>query len=110
MARPLAKVNLTPEQIEQVASFGCTDDEIATLAGVAERTLQTRFRAQLKDGRARLRERLRKAQVDRALNGSDTMLIWLGKQYLGQRDRFEQAHEGGLTIKVQYADADIDAS
>lgn len=87
MGRPLKQPALTEEQITELAALGCTDSEIATLARLGERTLQDRFRTPLNQGRARLRESLRRKQVDRALNGSDTMLIWLGKQYLDQRDK-----------------------
>lgn len=87
--RPKAQPALTEKQIEQLAAIGCSDDEIATLAGIAESTLQDRFRAHLKAGRAQLRQRLRKKQIARAMAGSDTMLIWLGKQYLEQRDKNE---------------------
>ena len=45
--------------------------------------------AQLK--RAEGHEMIRNKQFERAiLSGSDTMLIWLGKQLLGQRDHIEQ--------------------
>lgn len=87
--RPRAKPTLTPDQIQGMAAIGCTDNEIAVLASVSERTLQNHFCTQLKEGRAHLRHDLRKAQVDRAKAGSDTMLIWLGKQYLDQRDKNE---------------------
>lgn len=87
MGRPKKIPELTEQQIQELASIGCTDEEIARLAGLGETTLQTRFGALLKQGRAQLRENLRKAQVKRALGGSDTMLIWLGKQYLGQSDK-----------------------
>jgi hypothetical protein len=35
---------------------------------------------------------LRRKQVERALAGSDTMLIWLGKQRLGQNEKTETDH------------------
>ena len=41
----------------------------------------------IKRGRARLRKSLRRAQIRSALSGNSTMLVWLGKQYLGQSDR-----------------------
>lgn len=100
MGRPKAAVQLTEVQIQSLAAIGCTDNEIATLAGVSEPTLQRRFDTALKAGRASLRESLRKAQVQRALNGSDTMLIWLGKQYLGQRDKQEITGDG-VPIQVK---------
>lgn len=81
---------LTPEQIELMASIGCTDAEIGAIAGCSRENIQKRFRKELDVGRAKLRQGLRKRQVERALEGSDTMLIWLGKQYLEQRDRSDQ--------------------
>lgn len=107
MARPQKESTLSEAQIEQLASFGCTDAEIAVLAGIDERTLQRSFAALLKKGRADLRERLRTSQVRKALGHyyekedkdgtievytaapDNTMLIWLGKQYLGQSDKVE---------------------
>ena len=37
-------------------------------------------------GRATLKRRLRRKQLELALEGDKTMLIWLGKQMLGQVD------------------------
>ncbi len=100
MTRPRKPAQLTPDQIEALASIGCTDTEIALLAGISEATLQRRFDAYLKRGRGSLKTRLRKAQIDKALAGDTTMLIWLGKVMLGQREKTEQTHDGGITIRV----------
>jgi predicted membrane chloride channel (bestrophin family) len=107
VARPQKETTLSEAQIAQLASYGCTDAEIAVLAGIDERTLQRSFAALLKTGRANLRERLRTTQVRKALGHfyekedkdgnmviyttepDNTMLIWLGKQYLGQSDKTE---------------------
>ena len=40
------------EKIKQLASIGCTDEEISLIAGISEATLQTRYQALLKEGRA----------------------------------------------------------
>lgn len=90
-----------------MASFGCTDTEIAMLADVSEGTIKRHFDPQLKRGRASLRTGLRTAQVKKALGvlvervdkdgekdiyltpPDNTMLIWLGKQYLDQHDKSE---------------------
>jgi hypothetical protein len=37
--------------------------------------------------------KLAQKQFDVAMNGNVTMLIWLGKQYLGQSDKIEQTTE-----------------
>lgn len=39
-----------------------------------------------KKGFADLKKSLRRKQIERAESGNATMLIWLGKQLLGQRD------------------------
>jgi len=98
--RPRALVRLTADQIEELAAIGCTDDEIARVAGVSEATLCRHFDAHLKKGRADLKIRLRRRQIQRAEEGSDTMLIWLGKVYLGQRDRTEISGPDGGPIPV----------
>jgi DNA-binding CsgD family transcriptional regulator len=121
MARPQKTATLTNEQIEQLAAVGCTDDEIAMLAGINESTLKRSFAPLLKKGRSNLRSTLRTAQVRKALGvlaeretpdgtivyqtpPDNTMLIWLGKQYLGQRDKAETQHSGSadnpMTIRV----------
>jgi len=102
----LVEAQLTADQVEKLASVGCTDDEIANVAGMSASTLRRRFDAQIKRGRAGLRQNLRAAQVRRALEGSDTMLIWLGKNYLGQRDqqRIETARDTRIVVDVDEPD------
>lgn len=84
--------------IEELASFGCTYKEIGIICGFGE----TRFHA-IKDehpdiqeaiekGRANLRHRLRKKQIELALDGNDKMLIFLGKAMLDQSDKVEINH------------------
>jgi hypothetical protein len=94
MARPQKTATLTAEQIEQLAAIGCADSEIAALCQISERELQRSFGAQLKNGRANLRVRVRRKQLERADQGSDTMLIWLGKVYLNQRETVETQISG----------------
>jgi hypothetical protein len=77
--------------VEALASKGCSDSEIAALVGCAESTLQTRARASLGRGRATMKLNLRAKQVALATGGKGnvTMLIWLGKQLLGQSDKVD---------------------
>lgn len=106
MARPQKEATLSEDQIVRLASVGCTDEEIATLASLSETELKRSFGPLLKRGRADLRDTLRTAQVRKALGvmvekmtddgpviyttpPDSTMLIWLGKQYLGQSDKTE---------------------
>jgi len=81
--------------VEQLASIGCTDEEIGDAVGVSVSWITERkqdspdFLAALKRGRSEIKSSLRRLQLSRARKGSDTMLIWLGKQMLSQRDKPE---------------------
>lgn len=80
--------------VEDLAAIGCTDAEISAICRVSERTIQRRCREAIDIGRARLKSSLKRKQVELALDGNVAMLIWLGKQYLDQRDRQDVAHSG----------------
>ena len=87
MARP--KIEIDAAELEKLASFGMTDREIADFFGVSQPTISRRFVSELTKGRSNLKKSLRRKQVEMALNGNVTMLIWIGKQYLGQADKQE---------------------
>ncbi len=55
-------------------------------------------------GRANLRNNIKKKQIDVALReGNTSMLIWVGKQWCGQRDsRHEVEHKGDVVINVKH--------
>jgi hypothetical protein len=57
-------------------------------------------RALVDEAQAEVKISLRSKQVALALPRDRTMLIWLGKQFLGQKDRLDHAVEvsGGLTL------------
>jgi DNA-binding Lrp family transcriptional regulator len=82
-------VPLDDAKIVKLASCGLTNAEIADLLGVSEATLKRRAQVALSAGRAQLKLRLRKKQIAVALKGNVSMLIWLGKVYLGQRESTE---------------------
>lgn len=85
MARP--KIELDAAQIESLASFGLTNREIGEFLGASEATIGRRFASETRKGRAALHKSLRRKQTEVALSGNVTMLIWLGKNMLGQTDR-----------------------
>lgn len=59
---------------------------MAAVLGADRRTIQRRFATVIENGRANGRMSLKRKQFDLAMKGNVTMLIWLGKQTLGQRD------------------------
>ena len=91
MARP-KKHNLDTEKVEQLAGFGCTNTEIASFFGCSKQLISDSYCTNVTKGKADLKKRLRKAQIDTAISGNATMLVWLGKQMLNQTDRQEIEH------------------
>lgn len=76
-----------PDEVWKLAEIGMTDREIADWFQIKEDTLRYNFADYLTKGRAGLKRRLRAVQLSTALSGNATLLIWLGKQYLGQSDQ-----------------------
>lgn len=113
MARPKGSGE-RPVDIEQMkmwARAGATIPEMAKRLSVSHATLERRlqrkeFRDALEEAKAELYISLRSKQVALALNGNVTMLIWLGKQYLGQKDRHEFGGPNGGPIPFSLADVD----
>ena len=91
MARP-KKYNIDTTEVEKLAGYGCTNIEIANFFGCSSDLIEKSYSEFLTKGRADLKKRLRKAQIDSACAGNPTMLIWLGKQMLNQTDRQEIEH------------------
>ena len=54
--------------------------------GTSETTLEKRYSGIIEKGRAEGKKSLRRAQMEKALQGDVRMLIWMGKQYLDQKD------------------------
>jgi hypothetical protein len=75
-----------PDEVYKLSEIGCTDREIAEWFMIKEDTLRYNFAEYLTKGRAGMKRRLRAVQLSTALAGNATLLIWLGKQYLGQTD------------------------
>lgn len=75
-----------PQEVEDLAAIGCNDREIAAWFGINDNSLRYNFSEELAKGRSNLKQSLRRAQLKLALTGNAVMLIWLGKNILGQTD------------------------
>lgn len=88
----------TEKQVEKLASYGLTNKEIAEALGYDDTTLKRKFENFLTKGRTNLKQRLKRKQIDVALGGNVSMLIWLGKQYLGQAEKLDENGEYEIVI------------
>ncbi len=66
--------------------------------GCSEATIRQRFFDSVTKGRAERKITLHQRQYEAADGGNIAMLIWLGKQELGQSDKIEQKHLVRATV------------
>lgn len=95
-------------QIEKLASIFCTGEEIASVIGISYDTLERQVKEvhqmpcadYIKKHQGSGKASLRRAQFKSAMAGNNAMLIWLGKQYLGQKDSTAIDVDDNVQIKV----------
>jgi hypothetical protein len=81
------KLDIDPEQVTRLARLHCTMEEMASFFGCHRDTLHNNFSAEIDKGRSEGNISLRRKQWQMAVEkGNVVMLIWLGKQMLGQRN------------------------
>jgi len=82
----------------------CTQSEIAEVLGVSLSTLEhdKEFLRIHKKGIEAGKASLRRMQWKSAEGGNVTSQIWLGKQYLGQRDKQELTGKDGEQLSVKF--------
>lgn len=81
------RLNIDPEQVTRLARLHCTMQEMADFFGCHRETLRENFSPQIDKGRSEGNISLRRKQWQMAVEkGNVVMLIWLGKQMLGQRN------------------------
>lgn len=78
--------DINREEIWKLARIGCTLREMSFMTGLSEESIRKNFAVEIEHGQGASKRALRKKQFDKAMEGSDRMLVWLGKQYLGQKD------------------------
>jgi hypothetical protein len=102
------KMELNDDTLQKIAALRkiqCTEEEAASVLGVSQPTFSRFLNKHKKASEAwdhgvnAGKVSLRRMQYKLAEKGNATMLIWLGKQYLGQKD---QRHIEGETRSVNY--------
>ncbi len=109
--RPPTPIDLV--ELEKLCVLQCTQREIAGWFGCTERTIESYAKkpkvAEVMDrGRAKGQISVRRAQMKLLEAGNATMGVWLGKQFLGQRDvtpvELSGANGGPLKISLEALD------
>jgi len=98
------------DMVKKLAHIHCTQQEIANILEVSVDTLQRdeEFCGIYKKAMDDAKASLRRLQFRKAESGNPTMLIWLGKQYLGQTDKQDIKHSGGLSVYADMTDEELD--
>ena len=87
---PLGKksINIDLDIVGNLASIGCTQEEIASVVGVSARTLQRNYAEIIDRFKNKGKASLRKKMWDKAIKKDNThMQIWLSKNVLGMKER-----------------------
>jgi len=118
MARP--RIEIDWEQFKKLCFMQATLEEIAgwydcsvdTIERAVKREKKMGFADYYKKESAGGKVSLRRKQHEIALSGNTTMLIWLGKQYLGQKDKTElsgdQESPLNVEVNVQFVESEND--
>jgi len=103
MARPKLEINY--DLVRELALIQCTQDEISSILHISDVTLRKNkmFLDIYKEAQEQGKKSLRRKQFDVAMTGNTSMLIWLGKQYLGQTDKSDSTITGQQTV-VMWSD------
>ncbi|MBQ7830919.1 MAG: hypothetical protein IJ393_02450 [Clostridia bacterium] len=108
--RPRKKINATGMKvIEALSRVMCTEEEIAACLDITVETLHNEvnepiFLECIKKGRDQGKMSLRRSQFELAKVNA-TMAIWLGKQYLGQKEHPEEGEsKGSVSVVLNFRD------
>lgn len=97
------------EAIKKLSTMMCTDEEMASFLGLSVDTLTNKnngetFARCKEEGQNNGRISLRRMQMKSADAGNVSMLIWLGKQWLGQKEQQETTiSDGNITFNIMPA-------
>ena len=86
------RINIDLDILGNLASIGCTQEEIASVVGVSARTLQRNFADIIDRFKNKGKASLRKKMYEKAMKGNDKLMIWLSKQYLNMTDRIHNTN------------------
>lgn len=93
-------------QFRLLATAGCTVEEIGAIMEVAPNTIERNPKISqiIIQGKQNLKMNIRKKQIEVGLAGNPQMLIWLGKNLLGQTERIQVDENENKLIEVKIVD------
>lgn len=108
MGRP--RIEIDREDFEKLCGFMCTKREISSWFNVSDDTIERWCKKTYGQTFAVIYEQkadqgrisLRRTQFKKALDGNIPLLIWLGKQYLGQAEKVEEKVEQEVKQEITY--------
>jgi hypothetical protein len=114
MGRPKKTIDLV--ELKKLCEMQCTAHEICGFFGIHEETLNRivkdeygiTFPEYFEQSRCTGKAALRRRQFQTAMDGNPTMLIWLGKNWLGQVDKQEITQHSDTVVKVKITDTTDD--
>lgn len=92
------------QQIEALGALGCHMGEVATIMQCSPDSIEKDYRQEYETGFSRMKMSLRRKQIELAMAGNATMLVWLGKQYLGQTDKQETVDKTPRPVIIEKLD------
>jgi hypothetical protein len=113
MARPRKELNWI--ELDKLCAIHATRKEIADWFECSEDTIERRCQEEFGISFASYYDQkavngkmsLRRKQYEQAMSGNTTMLLWLGKQYLGQSDKQENRESSEIKIVIDESDNDL---
>lgn len=105
------KIQIDYNTVEKLANIQCTQEEIASFLDISVRTLQRdeEFCRIYKKGQENGKMSLRRMQYKLAEKNT-AMAIFLGKQYLGQKDNVEVEHKDLSKVEELLSKIDKEAN
>ena len=113
MGRPKKTFNKNQwEELDKLMQMQCTEIEICgwfelddkTLTKLIKEKYNMSFSELFGQKRGKGKVALRRAQMQLALKGNPSMQIWLGKQYLEQKDKHESDNTININLDTNYKD------
>lgn len=88
------------KELKSRARAMCGWQTMARWAGMSLADLKEQYGEIIETERQQTRYEIAKAQLEKALSGDNTMLIWLGKQHLSQSDKSQTEVSGKSEIRI----------